>query len=136
VCEKLSARACVRGRRCIRDSLSRCADGGSKVAIIAAAAGGACSGLLLIAVVVLVLRARRNASAVPAGLRAPLTADAAPAGVHQLPYFGAPAAAGASQRPTCENDGSCYRQNPAHWADFHHAKQHAPVAKPVKGPAK
>ena len=116
--------------------------------IICAATGSAFAGLLLVAAVVLVLRARRNANAMPTGVHAPLAANAAPAGVHapltpnaapagsrKSRFFGPPAAAaaaaGSSQRPRCENDGSCYRQNPAHWADFHHANQHAPVAKPV-----
>jgi hypothetical protein len=103
--------------------------------IISAAAGGAFAFLLLVAAVVLVLRARRNATAMPTGVHAPLAPNAAPAGVRKSRFFGPPAAAtaaaGASQRPRCQNDGSCYRQNPAHWADFHHANQHAPVAKPV-----
>ncbi len=116
--------------------------------IICAATGGAFTGLLLVAAVVLVLRARRNANAMPTGVHAPLAANAAPAGVHAplaanaapagsrtSRFFGPPAAAGASQRPRCGNDGSCYRQNPAHWADFHHANQHAPVDKPVQGAA-
>jgi hypothetical protein len=85
--------------------------------IICAATGGAFTGLLLVAAVVLVLRARRNANAMPTGVHAPLAANAAPAGVHE--------------RPRCKNDGNCYRQNPAHWADFHHANQHAPVDKPA-----
>ena len=128
--------------------------------IISAATGA--FGLLLVAAVVLVLRARRNANAMPTGVHAPLAANAAPAGVHapltanagpaglhapltanavaagvhQSQHFGPHAAAGASQRPRCENDGSCYRQNPAHWADFHHANQHAPFDKPVQGAAK
>jgi hypothetical protein len=71
------------------------------------------------------------ANAAPAGLHAPLAATAASAGAHQSQHFGPPVAGGASERPRCQNDGSCYRQNPAHWADFHHANQHAPVAKPV-----
>ena len=96
--------------------------------IISAATGGAFAFLLLLAAVVLVLRARRNANAIPTGVRAPLAANAAPAGVH--------APVKPRQRPRCENDGSCYRQNPAHWADFHHANQDAPVDKPVQGAAK
>ena len=108
--------------------------------IICAATGGAFAGLLLVAAVVLMLRARRNANAMPTGVRAPLAANAPPAGLRNSRFFGPPvaavAAAGASQRPRCENDGSCYRQNPAHWADFHHANQHAPVDKPVQGAAK
>jgi hypothetical protein len=72
-----------------------------------------------------VLRARRNANAIPTGVHAPLAANAAPAGVY--------APVKPRQRPRCENDGSCYRQNPAHWADFHHANQNAPVDKPVQG---
>jgi hypothetical protein len=116
--------------------------------IICAATGGAFTGLLLVAAVVLVLRARRNANAMPTGVHAPLAANAAPAGLHAplaanaapagsrtSRFFGPHAAAGGSQRPRCENDGSCYRQNPAHWADFHHANQHAPVDRPVKGAA-
>ena len=99
--------------------------------IICAATGSAFAGLLLVAAVVLVLRARRNANAMPTGVHAPLAANAAPAGVRKSRFFGptaaAAAAAGASQRPRCENDGSCYRQNPAHWADFHHAIQLAPA---------
>jgi hypothetical protein len=79
------------------------------------------------------LHAPLTANAVAAGVHAPLTANAVAAGVHQSQHH---AAAGASQRPRCENDGSCYRQNPAHWADFHHANQHAPVDKPVQGAAK
>ncbi len=99
--------------------------------IICAAAGSAFAFSLLVAAVVLVLRARRNATAMPTGVHAPLAPNAAPAGVRKSRFFGPPAAAGASQRPRCQNDGSCYRQNPAHWADFFHANQHAPVAKPV-----
>jgi hypothetical protein len=69
----------------------------------------------------------------PTGVHAPLGPNAAPAGSRKSRFFGprAAEAAGASQRPRCQIDGSCYRQNPAHWADFHHANQHAPVAKPV-----
>jgi hypothetical protein len=79
--------------------------------------------------------AQGAANAAAAGVHAPLATNAAAAGVHQSPHFGPPAAAGASQRPRCENDGSCYRQNPAHWTDFHHANQNAPVDKPVQGAA-
>jgi hypothetical protein len=93
--------------------------------IIAAATGGALAFLLLVAAVVLVLRAKRNANAIPTGVHEPLAANAAPAGVH--------APVNPRQRPRCANDGSCYRQNPTHWADFHHASQDAPVDRPVQG---
>ncbi len=129
--------ALARAHVCVRASAG-VVGGGSQTIIIIAAAGGGISlvFLVLVVVVVLVVRSRRNANAVPAPSLSSLTTDTAPTGVHQSPHFGPPAAAAASHRPRCENDGRCYRQNPAHWADFYHANQHAPMAKPVQGAAK
>jgi hypothetical protein len=77
------------------------------------------------------MHAPLTANAAPAGMHATLNLNAAPAGVHQSRNLGPAAAAGASQRPRCENDGTCYRRNPTHWADFYHANQQAPIDKPV-----
>jgi hypothetical protein len=76
------------------------------------------------------MRTRRTRGAASVGQsRAPLLkADPhspVTPGVAQAPPLGA------SHRSRCKDDGRCYRQNPAHWADFYHANQHAPVAKPV-----
>jgi hypothetical protein len=94
---------------------------GLSVGAIAAIATGAVVvvALSVAAVVIIVMRTRRTRGAA-----------AFTPGVVQAPP------PGASHRSRCKDDGRCYRQNPAHWADFYHANQHAPVAKPVQGAAK